>query len=148
MEKENDREAEKNEGRQQGQAYLLPCRSEAARRSDKRSNADRMSILLMLLETRAKWKQLRRPVTLTFKATPPAFKAGDISVISTCGIATFVCHVRQISLQRLCVKFAEVQRRDKRQGLKCHKRFQRGLEGVGVENANLSKARRNDNSRL
>lgn len=35
MEKENDREAEKNEGRQQGQAYPLPCRSEAARQSDR-----------------------------------------------------------------------------------------------------------------
>lgn len=30
MEKEDDREAEKNEGQEQGQAYLLPCRSEAA----------------------------------------------------------------------------------------------------------------------
>lgn len=29
--KKNDREAEKNEGQQQGQAYPLPCRSEAAR---------------------------------------------------------------------------------------------------------------------
>lgn len=35
MEKENDREAEKNEGRQRGQAYPLPCGSGAARQSDR-----------------------------------------------------------------------------------------------------------------
>lgn len=77
----------------------------------------------MLLETRAKWKQLRRPVTLAFKETPPAFEAGDISVISARGIATFVCHVRQISLLRLCVKFAKVQRRDKKAGAEVPQTF-------------------------
>lgn len=35
MEKENDREAEKNEGQQQGQVYPLPCRSEAEQWSDR-----------------------------------------------------------------------------------------------------------------
>lgn len=35
MEKEIDREAEKNEGQRRGQAYPLPCRSEAARCGDR-----------------------------------------------------------------------------------------------------------------
>lgn len=35
MERGNDGEAEKNEGQHQGQAYPLPCRSEAAQKSDR-----------------------------------------------------------------------------------------------------------------